>query len=114
MNKKDLFSIPDTPYRGLFSDRHPLALKPGEALDAVNVRADEGRPIATRNGVVQELDTDGLPANAVFYGASPMIKVQDGFWLLYLAAEDPADQKVHVYNRQFTTAGGWGDQTVLK
>ena len=53
-------------------------------VDAVNVRADDGSPITTRNGVVQELDTAGLPANAAFYGASPMIKVQEGFWLFYL------------------------------
>ncbi len=110
MERRELFSVSDTPFRGICSDRHPLALKPGEAFDAQNLRAEPGRPISVRNGIAEELDTAGLPANAVFWGASPLVKVQDGFWLICLAAENPADGKVHVYNRQYTTASGWGSQ----
>ncbi len=110
MEKRELYSVSDTPFRGLCSDRHPLALKPGEAFDAQNLRAEPGRPISVRNGIADELNTNGLPANAVFWGASPLVKVQDGFWLIYLAAENPADGKVHVYNRQYTTVSGWGSQ----
>jgi hypothetical protein len=110
MDRRELYSVADTPFRGLRSDAHPLALKPGEAFDAKNLRAEPGHALRVRDGIAQELDTAGLPANAVFWGASPMVKVQDGLWLIYLAAEDPADQKVHVYNRQYTTASGWGAQ----
>ncbi len=106
----DLFNIDTTPYKGLRSDAHPLALNPGEAFDAVNVRCERGTPISVRRGIDQELDTYGLPANAQFYGASPVVKVQDGFFLLYLAAKDPADGKIHIYNRQYTTASGWGSE----
>jgi hypothetical protein len=110
MERRELYSVADTPFRGLRSHAHPLALKPGEAFDAKNLRAEPGHALRVRDGIAQELDTAGLPANAVFWGASPMIKVQDGLWLIYLAAEDPADDKVHVYNRQYTTASGWGLQ----
>ena len=110
MERRELYSVADTPFRGLRSDAHPLALKPGEAFDAKNLRAEPGHALRVREGIAQELDTAGLPANAVFWGASPMIKIQDGIWLIYLTAEDPADGKVHVYNRKYSTASGWGSQ----
>lgn len=110
MEKRELFSIADTPFRGLRSDAHPLALVPGEAFDAINVRAEPGSPIRVRNGIAPELDTNGLPANAVFHGASPLVKVQEGLWLLYIAAEDPSDGMVHVYNRAYSSLTGWGGQ----
>ena len=110
MERTELISVAEVPFRGLRPDVHPLALKPGELFDAQNLRAEPGRPIRVREGIAQELDAAGLPTNAVFWGASPIVKVQDGVWLLYIAAEDPADEKVHVYNRDYTSASGWGSQ----
>lgn len=110
MARVDLFSTSQTPYKGLKSDRHPLALKPGEAFDAKNLRADPGRAVRVRDGIAQEINTAGLPVNAVFWGASEMVRVQQGFWLIYAAIEDPATAKIDVYNRQYTSASGWGAQ----
>jgi hypothetical protein len=110
MQKQDLFSVPETPYKGLVADRHPLALKPGEFLDAQNLRCDLGQAIRVRNGIAQALDTTGLPANAVFQGASPLIKIKEGRWMLYIALEDPGDDKVHVYNRHFDSVTGWAEE----
>lgn len=54
MERRELFSIADTPYAGLRSNAHPLALKPGEAIDAINLRATPGHAIKLRDGIAQE------------------------------------------------------------
>ena len=110
MERAELFSTSTTPYAGLKSARHPLTLRPGEASDAKNLRAEPGQPIHVREGIAKVLPSDGLPDGAEIYGASEPFQY-GSLWRFLVAVRDPADSKIHVYYQAYDSlAGTWQAQ----
>ena len=100
MKRKTLFSTRQ--FGGLKSAQDPLALAPGDASDATNLRKEPGGPIKVRNGVSTAVAAATGLAAGTFKGASSYNDGAVVHWVI--AWKHTSGGAVHLYHRTYTIA----------